>query len=147
MPKRPSPPKPVRSLSFWKYSRFSNGFSSSPTSLVSSPIKKVTDALPNGESTAVAIGKTFTDEMFRPVISWPGLVLACMVCLLLGSLLRSLLSEADFVIYLPAGQNMGPGAVGGGSGAGTGTWRELKRLMEWRIGWKRDLLLGIARRA
>ena len=104
--------------------------------------------MPNGDSSPITLTKTFTDEIFRPVISWPGLILACLVCLLIGSLLRSLLSDADFVIYLPAGQAVTRKGAGGGAGGGAaGSWRELKRLMVWRIGRKRDLVLGIARRA
>jgi hypothetical protein len=63
-------------------------------------------------------------------------IIACLVCLLLGSLLRSLLSEADFVIYPPTGTAPPEGEV----------WRELKRLGEWRIGWNTDLIVALARR-
>ena len=76
-------------------------------------------------------------DMLRPLISVPGLVVACLVCLLLGSFLRSILSEADFVFY-PLGQD------------DTGLYtevRELRRLFQWRIGWDRDLVIALAKRS
>jgi hypothetical protein len=60
----------------------------------------------------------------------------CIVCLLVGSLLRSLLSEADFVVYSPPGTQPPDGEI----------WRELKRLVEWRVGRNRDLIIAFAHR-
>ncbi|ORX36309.1 hypothetical protein BD324DRAFT_628256 [Kockovaella imperatae] len=134
-PKRPSP-IPDRRLSFWRYSRFSHFATpiTTPVKVGPSPLEKVIQGTDPSSST-----NAFTEQLFRPVVSWPGLVLACLVCLLLGSLLRSILSEADFVVYLPDGQAASPSTS-------TETWRELRRLIEWRIGRKRDLILAIARR-
>ncbi|WWD16659.1 hypothetical protein CI109_101089 [Kwoniella shandongensis] len=89
-------------------------------------------------SSGVATEHLVDSKLLRPVISLPGLVIACIICLLLGSLLRSLLSEADFVIY----QSL-DSMRGGGDGE---HWRELKRLAEWKLGWDRDLIIAIARR-
>jgi hypothetical protein len=71
-----------------------------------------------------------------PLLTPTGLIICCLLSLLIGSLLRSLLSEADFCIHLPAGREH----------PAKGEWRELKRLAEWKIGWGRDLVIAIARR-
>ena len=76
-------------------------------------------------------------EMLRPAISWPGMIGACLVCLLLGSLMRSLFSAADFIIYLPEGVVVPDGEM----------WRECKRILEWRVSWNQNLIIAIARRA
>jgi hypothetical protein len=58
----------------------------------------------------------------------PPVLVLCLACLLLGSLLRSLLSETDFVILSDT----------------AGEWRELKRLAQLRLGgW--SLVIGFAR--
>jgi len=75
-------------------------------------------------------------DILRPIISLPGLIFACLVCLLLGSLLRSILSESDFVFY-PLGAD------------DTGSYtevRELRRLFQWRVGWDRDLVIALSKR-
>lgn len=95
------------------------------------------DGLPKSPSEPPAKEATITvDRFLRPVVSTPVLAVACILCLLLGSLLRSLLSEADFFIRLPARAPLPEGE----------TWRELRRLLEWRIGWNRDLIIAIAHR-
>ena len=153
--KQPSQlPEPLQRYSFWKYPALARFSSSAPTSLASSPVKvpgltlapeedaRGSSALPSPVKSPIKSMTPIvtTDGQFRPIVSLPGLVIACLVCLLLGSLLRSILSEADFVIYKERGVEAG-NVVPDGE-----TWRELKRLMEWRIGWNRDLIVAIARR-
>ncbi len=155
IPSQPPEAEPLRPAmldtssrySFWKYpysrlGRFSTGIpSSGMTSTTESKIPAVApaDAKPDSPvKTASEIAVMIeTDRLLRPMVSWPTFIVACIVCLLLGSLLRSLLSEADFVIHSPAGEAVPEGE----------TWRELKRLLEWRIGWNRDLIIAIAHRA
>ncbi|OCF45073.1 hypothetical protein I317_01125 [Kwoniella heveanensis CBS 569] len=79
-------------------------------------------------------------KILQPIMSLPGVIILCLMCLLLGSLLRSILSEADFVIYQDESQ------IGSLTLGHEQHWRELKRLAEWRIGWDRDLIIAIARR-
>jgi len=74
--------------------------------------------------------------MLNPLLTTQGLIICCLLSLLIGSLLRSLLSEADYVVYLPAGSEHPSG----------GEWQELKRLAAWKLGWGRDLVIAIARR-
>ncbi|WWC60113.1 uncharacterized protein I303_102677 [Kwoniella dejecticola CBS 10117] len=103
------------------------------------PVPNRFDKEKNPQASGITTPSSLMDkkEMMKPVVSLPGLIIACMICLLLGSLLRSLLSEADFVIY----QSTPPGSPNEGE-----HWRELKRLAEWKIGWNRDLIVAIARR-
>ncbi|WWC87689.1 uncharacterized protein L201_002581 [Kwoniella dendrophila CBS 6074] len=131
LPKLPDPPKPpTPSLS--TSSLINNSNDSSSTSGITRPHE------------ATQKGLISKNEILRkPVVSLPGLIIACIVCLLLGSLLRSLLSEADFVIYqssIPSSSTIDSTA------SGHEHWRELKRLAEWKIGWNRDLIVAIARR-
>ncbi|EIW69033.1 hypothetical protein TREMEDRAFT_31220 [Tremella mesenterica DSM 1558] len=72
----------------------------------------------------------------RISISIPSLIVLCVACALIGSLLRSFLSESDFVIYFP---NNVPAPEGG-------SWKELRRLAVWKLGRRRDLILAVARR-
>lgn len=140
-PMAPTTSDPKR-YSFWKYPKL--GFSNSaPHSLTSSPVKTHVATLPEvkldvePESSTIAPPSAVTEfKLLQPVISLPSLIVACLVCLLLGSLFRSLLSEADYVIYQPPGGVTPPGEH----------WRELKRIIEWRIGWNRDLIIAVARR-
>ena len=126
--------------SFWKYpyTRLGRHNTTSPI-----PYRRTSDGLasPTPQIPAPPIKSTaevsVVTDVLRPVTSWPALIVACLVCLLLGSLMRSMLSEADFVIYSPDRDAIPEGE----------TWRELKRLLEWRIGWDRDLIIAIARRA
>lgn len=120
-----------------------NRFSTSaPTSVTASPdlTPAVLTLAPEEDEhqAEVAAPVVVPKDYLRPVTSVPGLIIACLVCLLIGSLLRSVLSEADFVIY--------PSSVDAVPETGHGEWRELKRLMEWRIGWDRDLIIAVARR-
>ncbi|TYJ58802.1 hypothetical protein B9479_000638 [Cryptococcus floricola] len=161
------------SYNFWRYPRLPRFSASAPGTANGSPTKVFASPPPSsvggsaaaGEDKAKAVvlssntspnGPVATgtelqpsglreqaNDALRPVTTLPGLVIACILCFLLGSLLRSLLSEADFVIYQPATtlSEMLPGTQGVGE-----QWRELKRLAEWKIGWDRDLVIAIARR-
>ena len=126
-------PEPSKRYSFWKYPKLTRFTNSAPTSATGSPTKtpRVLALAPEEDRPEVKVD--VQDTQVRPFAS-PGVIIACLVCLLIGSLLRSLLSEADFVIYPAEGQ------------ASHGEWRELKRLMEWRIGFDRDLIVAVARR-
>lgn len=145
----------VARYTFWRLPTMNmTRFASAPTSKHVSPVKLHTE-LPS-ERASPAIKSAMALEpvteaqavkagggagplrtLATTPVPLPAVVIACLVCLLLGSLLRSLLSEADFVIYAPRG----------GSGPPEGeVWRELKRLGEWRIGWNQDLIVALARR-
>lgn len=144
----PLPPTASR-YTFWKYpypnlGRFT---SSAPGSTLPSPAKAVLTLAPEEDrpATASPVGTAVTQSTStprstnpttNPLLTPTGFIISCMLCLLIGSLLRSLLSEADYVIHLPAGRAHPAG----------GEWRELKRLAEWKIGWGRDLVIAIARR-
>jgi hypothetical protein len=146
------PPTPLplaqSRYSFWKYpyprlGRFAN---SAPGSTLPSPSKPnltldsedntITSDTKTNTNTASAAITTLDRPNVNPLLTPTSLVICCFLSLLLGSLLRSLLSEADFVIHLPAGKEHPT----------HGEWRELKRLAEWKIGWGRDLVIAIARR-
>jgi hypothetical protein len=74
-----------------------------------------------------------------PVVSLPALVLIIIFSMLVGSLLRSLLGDADFVVFLPQGTPIP-------SGQGQ-AWKDLRRLLEikgWGLGW--DLVIAAVRR-
>ncbi|KAK4687441.1 hypothetical protein P7C73_g2671, partial [Tremellales sp. Uapishka_1] len=129
--------------SFWNYnySRLTR-FQASP-SPEPSPLTRPTAVLSDSESplpsSPVKISTLMpSSTMSEPTtsVSLPVLVIACLVCLLVGSLLRSLLSEADYVIYLPAGKPFPSGE----------SWREMTRLLEWRIWWRKTLVVALARR-
>ncbi|WVO18047.1 hypothetical protein L204_105745 [Cryptococcus depauperatus] len=161
--------QPRYTYNFWKYSRLPFS-ASAPNTAVGSPTRnhsspplesaivtlKERENVEKEEPSAgniIAVNpkeeiKPVTSPGFlRPVTSLPGLVIACVLSFLLGSLLRSLLSEADFVVYLPPSlTGVLPSVQLERLGTGPGYWRELKRLAEWRIGWDQDLILAIARR-
>ncbi|WVR03981.1 hypothetical protein IAU60_000980 [Kwoniella sp. DSM 27419] len=143
---------------FWRYSRLPRFSTSGVSTAEHSPVKTAISRLPSaaGLPSEMDLGdgiKLSEDvaareqpgpdvqptqaQILEPVLSVPGVVVLCLVCLLLGSLLRSLLSEADFVIY------QAPDAKSEVVGE---HWRELRRLAEWSIGWDRDLVIAIARR-
>ncbi|WWD08843.1 hypothetical protein V865_006957 [Kwoniella europaea PYCC6329] len=155
------------SYNFWKYSRLPRFTNSAPATAEHSPVKTTSAKLPDPPviptepspstspskltaSTSKPRTQTASDththtngmiidkKILKPVVSLPGLIIACIICLLLGSLFRSLLSEADFVIYQSQLPTTG--------GSDHEHWRELKRLAEFRIGWNRDLIVAIARR-
>lgn len=66
------------------------------------------------------------------------LLLVGVLSFLLGSLIRSLLSPADFVFYAP-GTGAGPDA--------DDHWREIRRLVEWRGAWLGDdLVVAVVKR-
>ena len=146
-PPPPTMPEPSKRYSFWKYPRLARFSTSAPTSVNVSPIKAPAPLtlLPEEDrpvelksvspTTEVAGTATTDSVLLRPVVSLPGLIIACILCLLLGSLLRSVLSEADFVVYPTAEQSIPPGEI-----------RELRRLFQWKLGWGRDLVIAIARR-
>lgn len=146
-PPPPPMPEPSKRYSFWKYPRLARFSTSAPTSVNVSPIKAPAPLtlLPEEDrpvelksvspTTEVAGTATTDSVLLRPVVSLPGLIVACILCLLLGSLLRSVLSEADFMVYPTAEQSIPPGEI-----------RELRRLFQWKLGWGRDLVIAIARR-
>lgn len=144
-PRSPAPSATTR-YTFWRLplNRFAV---SAPVSKNGSPIRPPA-TLPQDE-TAVTKRKTSVTEkpgevktsapavaLAHTSVPMPAVIVACLICLLLGSLLRSLLSEADFVIYSPTGTQAPEGEI----------WRELKRLGEWRIGLNTDLIVALARR-
>lgn len=145
-PLRPRLTQSTTRYSFWKYpyprlGRFNTGLPPSDPSSLRAEVAPTTATEEPKPASPVVMPSTDsivdTERLRRPTISLPLFVVSGILCLLVGSLLRSLLSEADFVIHLPAGS-----AVPNGE-----SWRELKRLVEWRIGWNRDLIIAIARRA
>ena len=154
----PSPMRDNKRFSFWNYSRLGRFSVSEPASLDNSPkATKKPLPLPTASEEAKAEGKTKGDDASKETkkqlvkakqkgtgrsVSLNVFILSCLVCLLVGSLLRSILSEADFVIY-PSSRDA---VINQGAGLGHGEWRELRRLGEWRIGWNRDLIVAIARR-
>ena len=139
-PSRPALTQSATRYSLWKYTypRLGRVYAGllKPTDAVAQP-----NIVPLAAEEEIIPAQTDvmikSDDLLRPVISWPTLIISCIVCLLVGSLLRSLLSDADFVIHLPARAAAPDGE----------TWRELKRLLQWRIGRDRDLIIAIARRA
>jgi hypothetical protein len=67
------------------------------------------------------------------------LLLVGVLSFLLGSLIRSLLSPADFVLYAPRPGTGGPEA--------DDHWREIRRLVEWRGAWLGDdLVVAVVKR-
>lgn len=151
-PKQPTPPTPIgRFNNLWKYTPLTRFSASAPVSKENSPVKLPT-ALPETRSAAVsrkasaseattptpgtAVARTPAPSVVRYQVPLPAVIIACIICLLVGSLLRSLLVEADFVIYSPPGTPAPEGEI----------WRELKRLGEWRVGRDRDLIVAFARR-
>ncbi|TDL26649.1 hypothetical protein BD410DRAFT_530254 [Rickenella mellea] len=93
-----------------------------------------------------------------PYFSLSTLVFTCLIAFLLGSLLRSLLSPADFIYVVSDLGDLGDlaevpgggpgGAIGGGGGSGVEAgWREIKRLLEVKYivgGW--DFQVAVVRR-
>jgi hypothetical protein len=136
---------PPSRYNFWKYKypypRLSRFSISAPSSGPPSPIVPAA-TLDLGEEVLKPMDSTAGSSViaatpsFGPLLTMPGLIICCILSLLIGSLLRSLLSEADYVVYLPVGADHPSG----------GEWRELKRLAEWNIGWGTDLVIAIARR-
>ena len=140
------PPGTSTKYQFWKYPypRLRRLTPSASTSVNASPVKVASATLP--APAEVSLDSAATSPLSttgavqalsrRVTLSLPSLVVLCIVCFLLGSLLRSLLSEADFVIYFPSNVPAPEGE----------NWRELQRLAQWKIGWRRDLVLAVARR-
>lgn len=136
-------PLPVPRYTFWRLPmKFS---ASAPASKHASPVRipaplpsegvSPTPRSANALEPVTEAPPSVAERLTTPV-PLPAVIIACLVCLLLGSLLRSLVSESDFVIYPPSGTEAPEGEV----------WRELKLLGEWRIGWNADLILALARR-
>ena len=149
-PKAPPPPTPTLTSRYnlFRYGPLSRFSVSAPASKEGSPIKPPT-ALPSDTTKTIkSPSPTPTDTevatipaprqpfLVRTAVPLPAVIILCIVCLLLGSLLRSLLSEADFVVYSPVGTLPPDGEI----------WRELKRLGEWRVGRNRDLIIAFAHR-
>ncbi|BEI82433.1 hypothetical protein CcaverHIS002_0303010 [Cutaneotrichosporon cavernicola] len=137
------PPAPAPRYTFWRLPmKFS---ASAPASKHASPVR-MPAPLPSERASPAPKSSLALEpiteaapsvaERLTVPVPLPAVIIACLICLLLGSLLRSLLSEADFVIYPPSGTAPPEGEV----------WRELKRLGEWRIGWNTDLIVALARR-
>jgi len=75
----------------------------------------------------------------RPMYPMPTVIIVAVISFLIGSLLRSLLSPAEFVAEMPSG--------GEGTGQGGYEWREIKRLVEIKYlvgGW--DFVVAVVRR-
>ncbi|WOO79509.1 uncharacterized protein LOC62_02G003032 [Vanrija pseudolonga] len=153
--KPPPTPAPIGRYNFWKYAPLNRFSASAPASHENSPIKPLTNlpsitpkaSPPSRKLTLIQEGKVASTTtapteaprvpfLVRTAVPLPAVIIACLVCLLLGSLLRSLLSEADFVIYAPPGAAPAEGEA----------WRELKRLAEWRISLDKELIIAIAHR-
>lgn len=144
--KRPVLRESATRYSFWNYPypRLKHSSTDLPASS-KSPLAKP-DAEDTSPSSAIASMSTNqpaepttmidTDKLLQPAVSWPTLIVVCIISLLIGSLLRSLLSDADFVIYAISGQQIPVGE----------RWRELRRIFAWRIGWNWDFIVGVARR-
>lgn len=106
---------------FWKYPRL-RPFSV-PVSATASPITPVVNLITEVKDVPVLARQ----------VPLPIAIIACMLCVLIGSLIRSFLSEADFIVYLPA--DVVP----------SGEWRDLRRLVQLRIWPGRDFVVAIAR--
>jgi hypothetical protein len=102
---------------FWKYSRLRTPDTASPAQ----PIVKLAP-----EEEPIATPKI-------PMIPLPAVIVMCLVCLLVGSLIRSLVSESDFVVHLPAGVLVPDG------------FKELRRVLQLRVWPGRDIVVAIAR--
>jgi hypothetical protein len=103
---------------FWKYSRLRTPDTASPAQ----PIIKLAP-----EEEPVIVPTT-------PMVPLPAVIVMCLMCLLLGSLIRSLVAESDFVMHLPTGVMTPTG------------FRELRRVMQFKIWPGRDVVVAIARR-
>lgn len=154
-----APPAPYSRYNFWRYGALRFSYSA-PVSQDASPVKSaaplpsekasVATAVPGPSSASVATATATNGEQAERAtrdripltrqnvvsVPLPAVIILCVVCLLLGSLLRSLITESDFVIYSKPGTEPPAGEM----------WRELKRLGEWRIGWNRDLIVALAQR-
>jgi len=71
----------------------------------------------------------------RRSVSIPTMFIIGLICFLLGSLVRSLLSPADFVVVKGAGDPYIDENV---------DWRRLTRLIELKLTTTKDLIIGIA---
>jgi hypothetical protein len=122
---RPTSTESATRYTFWKYPRLRPAATSPPKP-------------PIIVRSAYSDTKPFLIPAIRqiPTVPLPLVIIACLLCLLLGSLSRSLLSEADFVIYLPAGAQFPPGRE----------WRELRRVVEWTFFPGRDLVVAVSKR-
>jgi len=84
-------------------------------------------------------GKSSGSQAERPMYPMPTVIIVAIISFLIGSLLRSLLSPAEFVAEMPSG--------GEGTGQGGYEWREIKRLVEIKYlvgGW--DFVVAVVRR-
>ena len=103
-----------------------------------------------------SLSGTVVSVATAPRYSLSSLICVALIAFLLGSLLRSLLSPADFV-HVVSDISEAPGRPGEGGGGGVGNqglgsmiepgWREIKRLLEIRYimgGW--DFMVAAVRR-
>ncbi|KAI9632439.1 uncharacterized protein MKK02DRAFT_30252 [Dioszegia hungarica] len=106
---RPTLAESASRYTFWKYPRMR-------ANTVLSPMKTAAIMPPTSITSEIS---TTTDapQPDIPTVPLPLAIIACLLCLLIGSLARSFLYEADFVVYLPAGMQRPPGRH----------WRELRR--------------------
>ena len=103
---------------FWKYRQ--------RTPISASPAQPIVPLAPEQEPISVSAPAI-------PMVPLPAVIIMCLVCLLLGSLMRSLVVESDFVVHLPAGVAVPTG------------FKELRRVMQWRIWPGRDVVIAVAR--
>jgi hypothetical protein len=111
----------------------------------------------NANTTASAAVRSLLAKQF----SFATLVLAVLIAFLLGSLVRALLSPADFILTSPQGgsdatgeaaaleiRRMLDGQHGGALTSNSVAWRELRRLIEIKgaIAGRWDLVLAVVRR-
>jgi len=85
------------------------------------------------------VGVGQSSQAQRPMYPMPTVIIVALISFLIGSLLRSLLSPAEFVAEMPSG--------GEGAGKGAYEWREIKRLVEIKYlvgGW--DFVVAVVRR-
>lgn len=112
-------------------------------------------SIPGGLTTSNSASSTFLATMNEKRFSLSALLIVALIAFLMGSLLRSLLSPADFVFLGQQTTDIGVAeAIHGDKAADpdsshlqVGAWRELRRLIELKYvfgGW--DLQLAVVRR-
>lgn len=164
-PSRPPLADSSARYSFWQYSRFPRFRSSTTPSVGASPAIAPSSLAPDADGQDGTVNPAVDGSSVAPVghaptangdsagsatrtmaipagaahgVPVPTVVVLCLLCLLLGSLFRSLLTEADFVVHVPQGVQLPDKAA---------KLRDLRRIFDFRLGWNRDLILAIARRA
>jgi hypothetical protein len=137
MPPRKFSNASVPILNFFHLTRMSSPLSSSqpvtPDGVLPSDVSSSLDpSVYASTTTATKLALT------APTFSLTTVILVAVLSFLIGSLIRSLLSPADFVVFV---NRDGKGAL-----VEEG-WREIRRLVEWKAGWRGDdVLLAIVKR-